>query len=219
MIARFSVAAAALIAAAPAMAGGFTPSVASPAPVAAPVVVAPTPIVPASTGSDWTGFYVGGQFGYGNLSVDDNNGATDDDDFDGATYGLHAGYMRDFGRFVLGAEIDFDGSQISVGEGAGAVDLDTVARAKLRAGYDAGRFLPYVTAGYASAQLSSDDDATDALLDDRYDGHFYGLGVAYQINDRFMTSAEVLRHSFEDTPVADFDTDVTTISLRGSIRF
>ena len=94
-----------------------------------------------------------------------------------------------------------------------------MARAKLRLGYDAGRFLPYVTAGYASAQLSSDDDATDALLDDRYDGHFYGLGVAYQINDRFMTSAEVLRHNFEDAPFADFDTDVTTISLRGSIRF
>lgn len=218
MIARFSVAAAALIAAAPAMAGGFTPTVAAPAP-AAPVLVQPTPIVPASTGGDWTGFYVGGQFGYGNLTVDDNNGATDDDDFDGATYGLHAGYMRDFGRFVLGAEIDFDGSQISVGEGDGAVDLDTVARAKLRAGYDAGRFLPYVTGGYARAMLSSDDDATDALLDDSYDGYFYGVGVAYQINDRFTTSAEVLRHNFEDTPLDGLDTDVTTISLRGSIRF
>jgi outer membrane immunogenic protein len=221
MISRLSLAAGAALLAAPAFAGGFTPTVATPAPVAPAPVIAPAPVTPVSTGSDWTGFYVGGQLGFGNLSIDDNDDATDDGDFDGALYGVHAGYMRDFGRLVLGAEIDWDATNIGI-DSAGvedAVDLDSVARAKLRLGYDAGRFLPYVTAGYARAMLSSDIDAIDAGLDDSYDGHFYGIGAAYQVNDRFSVGAEVLRHNFEDTPVADFDTDVTTASIRASWRF
>ena len=75
------------------------------------------------------------------------------DDFTGALYGVHAGYMYDFGRIVAGAEIDWDATNINVDvpNSADGVDLDSVARAKLRLGYDAGRFLPYVTAGYARA--------------------------------------------------------------------
>jgi hypothetical protein len=220
MISRLSLAAGATLLAAPAFAGGFTPAVATPVPVApAPIITPAAPVTPVSTGSDWTGFYVGGQLGYGNLTIDDDADTFADEDFDGAIYGLHAGYMRDFGRFVLGAEVDFDGTQIEVGEGDAAVEVGSVVRGKLRAGYDAGRFLPYVTAGFAQARLNSEDDATDAALDDKYDGHFYGIGAAYQVNDRFMVGAEVLRHNFEDTPIANFDTDVTTVTLRGSIRF
>ena len=49
MIARFSIAAGALVlAAAPALAGGFTPAV---APVAPAPIIAPAPVTPVSTGS------------------------------------------------------------------------------------------------------------------------------------------------------------------------
>lgn len=209
----------AILLAAPAFAGGFTPAVTPVAPVAPAPVIAPAPVTPVSTGSDWSGFYAGGQLGFGSLSIDDNDDATDDEDFDGALYGLHAGYMYDFGSIVAGAEIDFDGTQIEVGEGDTAVEVGSVLRAKARLGYDAGRFLPYVTAGFAQARLNSDDEATDDLLEDKYDGSFYGIGAAYAVNERFVVGAEVLRHSFEDTPVADFDTDVTTATLRASIRF
>jgi opacity protein-like surface antigen len=220
MISRLSLAAGAALLAAPAFAGGFSPVVATPTPVAPAPVISPAPVTPVSTGSDWTGFYVGGQLGYGSLSIDDD-AETFDEDFTGALYGVHAGYMYDFGRIVAGAELDWDASNINVDVAGSAdgVDLDSVARAKLRLGYDAGRFLPYVTAGYARAMLSSDDDATDALLDDSYDGHFYGIGAEYAMNDRFSVGAEVLRHDFGDTPLEDFDTDVTTVSLRASYRF
>jgi opacity protein-like surface antigen len=211
---------AALLAAAPAFAGGFEPAVVVAAP-AAPVVVAPA--APVSTGGDWTGFYVGGQLGFGTLNIDDGDDATDDEDYDGSLYGLHAGYMRDFGRIVVGAELDFDGTQITVEDDSDAtddaVDVGSVARAKLRVGYDAGRFLPYLTAGVAQVRLNADNAAIDDLLDDSYNGQFIGVGAAYQLNDRFMVGAEVLRHQFDDTPFEDLETDVTTVSLRGSIRF
>jgi opacity protein-like surface antigen len=175
---------------------------------------------------DWSGFYVGGQLGFGSLDLDDNLAGTapyEDGSYDGATYGLHAGYMFDFGRIVAGAEVDFDGTQIAVdgADIASSEDLEvgSVVRGKLRVGYDAGRFLPYLTAGVAQARLNSDDPIVDADLDDSYNGRFVGIGAAYQLNDRFVVGAEVLRHSFEDTPVATFDTDVTTATLRASIRF
>ncbi|CAA9383799.1 MAG: hypothetical protein AVDCRST_MAG15-64 [uncultured Rubellimicrobium sp.] len=212
---------AALIVAAPAFAGGFAEPIAVAAP-AAPVVV--TPAAPVAASGDWTGFYVGGQLGFGNLTVDDNVDATEDEEFDGALYGLHAGYMRDFGRVVLGAELDFDGTQITVEDENDltddGIDVGSVARAKLRVGFDAGRFLPYVTAGVAQARLNAEDESFYGDdLEDSYDGRFIGVGAAYQLNDRFMVGAEVLRHNFEDAPSADIDTDVTTATLRASIRF
>ena len=214
---------AALIVAAPAFAGGFAEPIVAAAP-AAPVVVAPA--APVAASGDWTGFYVGGQLGFGSLDIDDNLAGTapfEDDSYDGATYGLHAGYMYDFGRIVAGAEVDFDGTQIGVdgADIASSEDLEvgSVVRGKLRVGYDAGRFLPYLTAGVAQVRLNSDDPLVEAELEDNYDGRFIGVGAAYQLNDRFVIGAEVLRHNFEDTPVTSVDTDVTTATLRASIRF
>ena len=53
-------------------AGGMSEPVAAPAP--APVPVAPAPVM---MGNDWTGFYAGGQLGYGQL---DSSSITDSDD-------------------------------------------------------------------------------------------------------------------------------------------
>ena len=191
---------------------------------AAPVVVAPA--APVAASGDWSGFYAGGQLGFGSLDIDDNLAGTapfEDGSYDGATYGLHAGYMFDFGRIVAGAEVDFDGTQIAVdgADIASSEDLEvgSVVRGKLRVGYDAGRFLPYLTAGVAQVRLNSDDAAVDAVLEDKYDGRFIGVGAAYQLNDRFVIGAEVLRHNFEDTPLDNVDVDVTTATLRASIRF
>lgn len=214
---------AALIVAAPAFAGGFAEPIVTAAP-AAPVVVAPA--APVAASGDWSGFYAGGQLGFGSLDIDDNLAGTapfEDGSYDGATYGLHAGYMFDFGRIVAGAEVDFDGTQIAVdgADIASSEDLEvgSVVRGKLRVGYDAGRFLPYLTAGVAQVRLNSDDAAVDAVLEDKYDGRFIGVGAAYQLNDRFVIGAEVLRHNFEDTPLDNVDVDVTTATLRASIRF
>lgn len=177
----------------PAFAGSPTP-----APVEAPIAVDPAPVI--STGGDWTGGYVG--LGFGNLDVD-GSGAADGDD---VSFGIHAGYDYDFGQFVLGGELEFDTTDLDL-NGAGTVD--SVARLKVRGGYDFGNTLVYLTGGVAELDSSLGSET----------GAFGGLGVAYQINDRFYVGGEVLQHRFEDINGTGVDADATSIGLRGGIRF
>jgi outer membrane immunogenic protein len=186
-----------------ASAGGLSEPVIAAAP--APVMVAPAPMM---RGADWTGFYAGGQLGYGRISSDS---ITDADDPTGATYGVHAGYNYDLGSLVLGGELDVDGTSIS--SDTPAVDVDTVARAKVKLGYDAGQFMPYLTAGVARLQ-------TSGALDGDTDGNFAGLGLSYMMSDSVILGGEVLQHQFEDVAdAAGVDVDATTLSLRASFKF
>lgn len=171
------------------------------APVEAPVYTpAPTPV---ATGSDWTGFYGGLQVG--NTDVDSDSGLLDGDD---TSYGVHAGYDYDFGTFVLGGELDYDKTDIDLG--TGGANVDSVARAKLKAGYDFGNTLVYATAGAARADTNVGDET----------GPFAGLGVTYKVTDQYTIGGEVLQHKFDDVGgTSGNDLDATTISLRGSMRF
>ncbi|TNC68036.1 outer membrane protein [Rubellimicrobium roseum] len=207
MFLRSSLVALTALAAGPALAAGFEPVAETPVPVVTPVTV--TPAAPVS--NDWSGFYVGGDLSFGSVEADDI-----DIEGDGHLTGVHVGYQRDFGRFVLGGELEHDWGDLSLEDNdpatADDLSVERVARAKLRLGYDAGRFLPYVTAGVARASFSD-------VLDDA-DGRFLGLGVSYQLNDRFDVGAEVMRHRFDLEDVAgEPEADVTTIGLRGSLRF
>lgn len=175
---------------------------------APPRPVTATPPAPAA-GGDWTGFYGGVQLGYG--SIDDR---TDPDvfgdEFNGATYGAHVGYLYDFGQIVAGAELDLEGTNIE--DDATGLDVDRLLRAKLRLGYDAGRFLPYVTAGAVQATTSGFADLEDT-------GGFAGLGLDYQATDAMRVGAEVLQHRFEDFDDTRIDFDATTVSARVSFNF
>ena len=182
-----------------ALAGGLTEP--APEPPIAPVVMAPAPVIPA-----WTGFYAGASLGYGDVS----GSTTIGDDMNGLTYGLHAGYMFDLGTVVLGAEAEFMGADIT--DDTIGLDLDSVARAKLRAGYDAGAFLPYVTAGYAQA-------TTSGAIDDSGDGYFYGAGLDYKFGQNVIVGAEVLQHEFEDYAGSGIDVSATTFGARVSYQF
>ena len=185
---------------APVLAGGFAEPIAAP-PVAAPVIIA----APAPMSANWTGFYAGAQLGYGQLQSD----AIDEKPQD-LLYGVHAGYLYDLGTIVLGAELDYD--MTNIGFAAPAVDLDSVARFKLRAGYDAGRFQPYLTAGVAQATVSGDLDGTS-------NGQFAGLGLDYQLSDSFRVGGEVLAHQFDDLVDSGVDVEATTLTLRASYTF
>ena len=185
----------------PVLAGGFAEPIATP-PVAAPVIIAtPAPVYSA----DWTGFYAGAQLGYGQLKSD----AIAEEPQD-LLYGVHAGYLYDLGNIVVGAEIDYDMTEI--GFAAPAVDLDSVARFKLRAGYDAGAFQPYLTAGVAQASVSG-------ALDGNSDGEFAGLGLDYQLSDSFRVGGEVLAHQFDNLVDSGVDVKATTFTLRASYSF
>ena len=179
----------------PAFAGALDEPAADPIAPAAP---APVAVVPQ--GGDWTGGYAGVQLGYGDV---DGTGAADGDD---VLYGVHIGYDYDFGTFVLGGELDYDGGDIDLN---GAATVDSVARLKLRAGYDFGPTLAYFTAGVADVDTSLGSES----------GEFYGIGAVYQINELYSVGAELLEHSFDDISGSGVDADATTFTVRGSIRF
>ena len=189
--------AASLVAAAalPAFAGTLDAPAADPSPPTAP---APLPL--QALGGDWTGAYAGVQLGYGDVN---GTGGADGDD---GLYGVHFGYDYDFGTFVLGGEVDYDFADIDLN---GAATVDSVARLKLRAGYDFGRTLGYVTAGVADVDTSLGSES----------GAFYGIGAVYQISDRYTVGAELLEHNFDDISGTGVDADATTFTVRGSIRF
>lgn len=185
------------VAAMPALAGGLSAPAEEPAPVVMPV----TPVV---SGSDWTGGYVGGQLGYGDISATGLDG-------DGILGGVHAGYDWDFGNWVVGAGIDHDIADIDLGNGAGS--LDSVTRLKLRAGADLGQTLLYGTAGAAHARA----DVGGSNLSD--DGWFVGIGADYRLTDSWTVGGEVLTHQFDNFDGSGVDIDATTATLRASFRF
>lgn len=208
----FTFARTAMLAAPLALAAGM----ASAGGLAAPVeTVAPTPMAPAPApmirGTDWSGFYLGAQAGYGEVT-----GTNTNEDVNGAIYGVHAGYMYDLGTVVLGAEVDYDLSNIDNVGGNG--DLDDVTRVKARVGYDAGSFLPYVTGGVARANVSGVGTPGQDL---ELDGDFYGLGVAYKFSDNILVGGEVLQHKFyESDAMNTAGTErATTATARVSFQF
>jgi outer membrane immunogenic protein len=191
--------------AAPAFAGGFAEPIATP--VVTPVVVPPAPVV--RTG-DWGGGYIGLEASGTTLSFDDT-GVTTDDDFDGALYGINAGYRFDFGRFVAGGELAYTTGSFDIG----GDDLDSdVLRAGVQLGYDAGRILPYITAGYANADLSADGG-----FDESFDGSYAGVGVDFAVTDRFTVGGQYLVHDFSDDTVFGSDFQVDSLGLRAAYNF
>lgn len=178
--------------AAPAFAGGLAPS-APEAVVTAPVEVA-APVV-AAVGADWTGFYVGGAV----------NTSIEEDDAEGETYGLFAGYNKDFGSIVAGAELGYaDASDLTFG----GVAADDIITAKAKVGYDMGKFLPYATLGAAQLTLDGADDI----------GYTYGVGVDYALTNAWTIGAEIAQYEFEEFNDGA-DLSATTAGLRAAFNF
>lgn len=185
-----------------AVAGGYAADVVTVDPI--------TPVAAAVETGEWTGVYTG--LSYGRTSADvSQDGVAGGYDMDADTFGLHMGYMRDYGRFVGGAEIGYEhfGNFDADGRDLGEVDGRAI-RAKLIAGYDAGRFLPYAAISFADYEI--DDNAYD--YSDTSFG--YGLGVKFKATEKFMVGAEWMRDSIEPE---DLNIDLDTVNVSVSYRF
>lgn len=196
----FATCIATVLALSPAAAGGPT------VPVPEPVLVPAPVIAPVSNDGDWGGAYVGVQLGYGDVTSGEAGL-----DGNGAIGGVHAGYRYDFGKAVIGAELDYDMANVDLD--AANSGLDSVARLKLMAGADLGRTLIYGTAGAAYADASvAGADASDR-------GYFLGVGADYALTDKWVVGGEVLAHRFDDFDGSGVDLKATTATVRAIFNF
>lgn len=198
-----------------ALAGGYTP------PVEQPVVVAPVTVAPVTTYS-WSGFYAGAQVGRmsGTLKFPDATGIADTD-VSANSYGIHAGYLHDFGRFVGGAELSYNKLNSIDVDGRDDTYSGHMTQGKLLAGYNAGRVLPYVSLG--ASRISVSDAGIDSASV-KANGYFVGLGAKFAVTNNFLVGAEVQRHRYNDVKdlVAADDKiklDATTFGLSASYKF
>jgi outer membrane immunogenic protein len=177
--------------AAPSFAAGPTPTPTD------PVIVDPAPYVAPS--ADWTGGYVGGSLLGGRL--DQGLGTSDTRGF-----GVHAGYLRDFGSFVAGGELAYaDGEATSSGFSG---DVSST-RLKAVGGYDAGAFMPYATLGVS--QMEGNGLSDNAML--------YGVGVKYAFNSSWTTGLEYIVESKDNFDDSGFDVENRELALRIDYRF
>lgn len=204
---RFSCLALAAVAtsiAMPALANGIQP---------APVHIAPAIVTPPS--ADWTGGYVGGSIGAftgtslfcddgtpGYICDGDNSTSTLVPEADGAIYGITAGYDWQRGSIVYGIVGDYlisdaeaqAPSDVSFACG-GTCDtaLESIAMLRARVGYDAGAFLPYLTAGVALATYEVGFTApTTSVNSDTVMHGVIGVGADYRLTDNFTLGLEYL---------------------------
>lgn len=158
---------------------------------------------------DWTGPYAGLSVGFG----DGAGSPVIDNDLEGWTYGIHGGYLYDMGSIVLGGEASYSGSDVSgLTAGGEDVSIDNINHAKLRFGYDAGAYQPYVTGGWAQM-------TTSGALEGDDDGAVYGFGVDYLYGTNIVVGVEALWHEFDDFNDTGVNLNLNTWNLRASYRF
>lgn len=176
-------------------AGGYTPTVTEAAPVA------PAPVM--TQNADWTGGYVGAQIGYGKVNKDL--------DANGAVGGLHAGYLKDFGKYVLGGELAYSGADLK--DKAADAKVKNFTDLKLIGGVPNGKWLYYgaLGASYVDAKAagSSYSDTVPML----------GAGVKYQLTDQWALGGEVDYRDGHDFDGTGNNVNLTTVALTASFRF
>jgi high affinity Mn2+ porin len=154
---------------------------------------------------NWTGFYVGGHFGYGGGSLGPNTnplplqGVLFPYSTTGVIGGYQVGYNRQFAnRVVLGVEADATFSSPLDQSAQGRMPpvpfnttLDYVASVRGRAGYAFGRWMPYVTGGLAWGHTRAViNDGSDAIVGHYHAGWTAGLGVEFGVSGNWSAKLE-----------------------------
>ena len=172
----------------------------------------------------WDGAYIGGFVGYGwGTALDtDNDLFSDDLDVDGWTAGVTLGANFTVAPgFVLGAAGDIAWANYG-GFEAPSYDFDVNWTGSLRgrAGYDAGAFMPYVTAGLAFAGATTSDGPNDSTQ--MHFGWTAGAGVEVAVADQVSLD---LQYRYSDYGTANYDLpsdptiDLNTHAVTAGVNF
>jgi outer membrane immunogenic protein len=154
---------------------------------------APPPALPVFS---WTGFYAGGQagYGFGNDSAALSGLAPNGISPSGIVGGAHAGYNYETGgTVVVGLEGDVEGSSVSASSPAllGSYTVKSPFQASIRgrAGFAVDRALFYATGGVAFATFNDSYAAAGAASSSRV-GYTVGGGVEYAISGTWSVRGE-----------------------------
>lgn len=149
----------------------------------------------------WTGFYAGGNLGYGFGSVQGRSGNAFKDP-QGVIGGGQIGYNYQIGQTVLGLETDLAAAGINAGATAAGVAGSKVSQRYLgtvraRAGIAVDRFLPYLTAGFAYGGMHYKVPGTGTGSTTNY-GWTVGGGVEYAFTNNWTAKVEGLYVDLSD---------------------
>lgn len=194
------------------------------------------PLTAPDSAYDWTGFYIGHQFGWGwaNQHIEDNVALDGDVDLNGGFFGPIVGVQKQWNNFVLGAEVEVNWSDIdgqdtvagAAGRTFGGVEIFGSAGVKL--GYAWNRALIYATGGVSGAE-------TETLLrngPNSFEDHaasfgwMAGAGVDFALTENIILGLQYRHYDFGE---ADFDmgfipdrtgeTDLDTVSGHFIVKF
>jgi len=165
----------------------------------------PTKAPMLRTAYDWTGFYIGGHFGYGGGSFGPNTnplpleGVFLPHSVTGLTGGYQIGYNRQFANnAVLGVEADasFPSPVDQAAQGRLPATpynttIDYFGTARGRIGYAFGQWMPYVTAGFAWGHPSiAFNDNSGAIVQHYQFGWTAGLGLEFAVSGNWSARLE-----------------------------
>ncbi|MEY9232242.1 high affinity Mn2+ porin [Bradyrhizobium japonicum] len=162
----------------------------------------------AKTLYDWTGFYVGGHFGYGDASFGPGTNPLPEQGMilppsaTGLSGGYQLGYNRQLAnRVVLGIEADstFTGPRDVVAHERSPTPFNTtsdyVGTVRGRIGYAFDRFMPFVTGGFAwghtHINVNDADGVSELFPVGKYQtGWTAGLGLEFAVSGNWTAKAE-----------------------------
>jgi outer membrane immunogenic protein len=175
-----------------------------------PAPVYKAPILTPARVYDWTGFYVGGNIGYGWGRQDaalTGFGSLGSANVDGIIGGGQVGYNWQLNQLVLGLEADIQGSgQKGDGGVAGVATytskLDWFGTVRGRVGYAFDRWLPYVTGGwaYGGGNVSGTAGGAPFSTSSNYSGWTAGAGLEYAFLNNWSVKGEYLYVDFGNGP-------------------
>jgi outer membrane immunogenic protein len=185
--------------------------------------------------SDWTGFYIGANVGYGSARYDSSLGAlalATSQTGSGILGGGQLGYNQQFGRWVLGLEVDGQGTDQSgnfslfvPGVGGGTItqsnSMPWFFTGRARLGYTiAPTWLIYATGGAAVADVKSNVFATgfgSATTETTRAGWTAGAGVEVMFARNWSAKAEYLHLDIGSNTSTVFGVVPTSIKLTDDI--
>jgi outer membrane immunogenic protein len=188
--------------------------ISAPRPAPAPVVVPPPALK-----YNWTGFYIGGNVGYGWGRVTGSDGGfTDSLDLSGVIAGGLVGFNWQAGMFVGGVEADYQWSDQKVSVFDATFRISSFATVRGRAGVAVDNVYIYGTGGYAHFEFKGEDSIVSVT--ENRGGWTVGAGIDVAVVGNLILRGEYLYlRSFEKTDTDGFKDYTTDSVVRGALIY